>query len=91
VRLSGLGRVGIYAPVLPTPPPNRAPSSLHLWIMPATVQAQLPKQRRANNIYAKREAAKRGANVVPKSEKTKPSISPFWIGVSIALIDLKIG
>ena len=46
------------------------------------VQAQTPQQRKANERYAKQEAAKRGKpeNALKQRQKFKPQISRLWIG-----------
>lgn len=45
-------------------------------------QAQTPQQRRANERYARQEAAKRGKpeSAIKQKQKFKPPISPIWIG-----------
>jgi hypothetical protein len=45
-------------------------------------QAKTPQQRKANQLYEKREAAKRGkpVAVTQKTEVKKPPISKYWIG-----------
>ncbi|KAL1848840.1 hypothetical protein Plec18170_007856 [Paecilomyces lecythidis] len=47
--------------------------------------AQTPQQRRANEKYAKQEAAKRGkpATIVKQKQKPKTPISTGWIGLLI--------
>jgi len=47
-------------------------------------QAQTPQQRKANALYVKREAAKRGkpASETKKGEVKKPPISKYWIGTT---------
>ena len=46
------------------------------------VQAQTPQQRRANERYARQEAAKRGKpeSAIKQKQNFSPSISPIWIG-----------
>ena len=46
------------------------------------IQAQTPQQRRANERYARQEAAKRGKpeTAVKQKQKLSPPISPIWIG-----------
>jgi hypothetical protein len=47
-------------------------------------QAQTPQQKRANQLYEKREAAKRGKPLseTKKAEVKKAPISKYWIGTS---------
>ena len=47
------------------------------------LQAQTPQQRKANERYARQEAAKRGKpeSVVKKKQKFNPPISSLWIGM----------
>ncbi|KTW32145.1 uncharacterized protein T551_00827 [Pneumocystis jirovecii RU7] len=53
-------------------------------------QPQTPKQRHANEMYAMREAAKRGKSKIekPVSEKKKLGISIYW---AYLLIFLAVG
>ena len=46
------------------------------------VQAQTPQQRKANERYARQEAAKRGKpeSAIKQKQKFSPPISPIWIG-----------
>jgi hypothetical protein len=52
---------------------------------PSDVQAQAktPQQRRANQLYEKRESSKRGKPLAEtrKPEVKKPPISKYWIGI----------
>jgi Ribosome associated membrane protein RAMP4 len=44
-------------------------------------QAKTPQQRKANALYEKREASKRGKPTQPKQEVKKVPISQYWIGM----------
>ena len=46
------------------------------------MQAQTPQQRKANERYARQEAAKRGKpdGAIKQKSKFNPPISPLWIG-----------
>ena len=53
------------------------------WMMINTCQAQTPQQRRANDRFAKTEAAKRGkapTTIKPK-KNTKSPLSASWVGM----------
>ncbi|OKL61187.1 hypothetical protein UA08_03939 [Talaromyces atroroseus] len=49
--------------------------------MPIFYQAQTPRQKKANEKFAKNEAAKRGKSqtAVKKNPKQKPTVSTGWI------------
>jgi hypothetical protein len=47
-------------------------------------QAKTPQQRKANALFEKREAAKRGQPVQPKQEVKKAPISKYWIGTQFS-------
>ncbi|KAK0516799.1 hypothetical protein JMJ35_001402 [Cladonia borealis] len=51
-------------------------------------QAQTPQQRKANERYARQEAAKRGKpeSAVKHKQKWDPPISKLWIGVLIFVL-----
>ena len=81
-------------PILPNPPPSPKwyssplslfPSSKSLIFLP--LQAQTPQQRKANERYARQEAAKRGKpeSAVKHKQKWDPPISKVWIGKHIFL------
>ena len=76
-------------PTLPNSPPTPKwyssplslfPSSKSLIFLPT--QAQTPQQRKANERYARQEAAKRGKpeSAVKHKQKWDPPISKVWIG-----------
>ncbi|KAL2834528.1 hypothetical protein BDW59DRAFT_138020 [Aspergillus cavernicola] len=47
--------------------------------------AQTPQQRRANDKFAKQEAAKRGKSKATTTKQgSKPSLSLGWVGTSIS-------
>jgi len=50
--------------------------------------AQTPQQRRANERYARQEAAKRGKpeSAIKQKQKFSSSISPIWIGVLVFVL-----
>ncbi|KAF6223788.1 hypothetical protein HO173_013214 [Letharia columbiana] len=52
------------------------------------VQAQTLQQRRANEKYARQEAAKRGKpeSAIKQKQKFSPPISPLWIGVLVFVL-----
>jgi len=51
-------------------------------------QAKTPQQRKANQLYEKREAAKRGKPVAAtqKAEVKKPPISKYWIAALLFVL-----
>jgi hypothetical protein len=55
----------------------------HCVITDMPPQAQTPKQKRANEKYAKHEAAKRGKpeNAVKRQQREKSPVSIGWIGM----------
>lgn len=59
---------------------------------PLPSQAQTPQQRRANEAYAKSEAAKRGkpvSDIKKKQKVDKAPISPIWVCTwSLPFLDL---
>ena len=68
-------------PKRPLPPSKNTPTY-------PTFQAQTPQQRRANEKFAKNEAAKRGkpeAQIKKKNTKFEPPISKVWVGESALL------
>ncbi|KAM0802585.1 hypothetical protein BDR22DRAFT_794265, partial [Usnea florida] len=49
---------------------------------------QTPQQRKANERYARQEAAKRGKpeSAIKQKQKFNPPISPVWIGILIFVL-----
>jgi hypothetical protein len=64
--------------------PQPAPYSTPAVKLTHCFKAQTPQQRKANEKFAKQEAAKRGKpeSAIKKKEKFKSPIGPVWIGMT---------